>query len=77
MAIVRCQTGKETTIMEVVKYLERRYDIPAKDIRSIAVQGEVGEPILITVSVWQQAEPDSAELLPRTVGRDTAREDEG
>lgn len=70
MAIIRCQTGKEITITEAVKYLERRYDIPAKDIRSIAVDGEVGGPILITVGVWQQVEPDPAELLPQTLNHD-------
>lgn len=60
MATIVCRTGEESTIREALEYLKRRYDIPAGDIRSIAVQGEVGQPILITVTVYQQAEPAAA-----------------
>lgn len=56
MSLIVCQGGKEPTIREAIDYLERKYGIPAGDIRAVSVNGEVGNPILITVTVYQQDE---------------------
>lgn len=56
MSIVVTRTGQESGIREVMDYLERRYGIPAKDICAVSVQTEVGSPIRITVTVYQQVE---------------------
>jgi hypothetical protein len=61
MSMVICRTGQEATITEAIAYLERRYRVPAADIRSISVLGEVNEPIQITVTLFQRDETDLSE----------------
>jgi hypothetical protein len=52
MGIKICKDGTELGIREAVDYLERRYGIPAEDMRAVAVLGEVGQAIAITVTVF-------------------------
>lgn len=57
MSLVICQSGKEPGVRDAIDYLMRRYGIPAKEIRAVGVDTEVGSPIRITVTVYQQVEP--------------------
>lgn len=56
MSIVITRTGQEPGIREAMDYLERRYGIPARDIRAVTLTTEVGQPVQITVTVYQQVE---------------------
>jgi hypothetical protein len=58
MPLAVCKDGSEATITEAVAYLERHYGIPAKDITAVAVEAKVGQPIRITVTLYQQSEPE-------------------
>lgn len=52
-----CQSGKEPGIREAIDYLDRQYGMPSRDIKAVAIEGEIGRPILITVTVYMQNEP--------------------
>lgn len=71
MTVKIVRDGKELGIREIVDYLERHYGIPSADMRSVSVVGEVGEPVLVTVSVYMQNEPAD---LPGPVGEEAAPE---
>jgi hypothetical protein len=61
MSIIMCKDGTEPTIAAAVQYLERRYGIPASHIHAASVAAEVGQPIRITVTLFQQSDEDVTE----------------
>lgn len=65
MPSVICKDGKEVTIRGVIEYLDRRYGIPPAHIRHVAVSATVGEPIIISLELYQQQEDQPAEPAGR------------
>jgi hypothetical protein len=61
MPPIVCQTGQEATISSAIDYLARRYRMPPEDIRGVRIDAEVGEPIRLTVTLFQQSEDDVTE----------------
>ncbi len=61
MSLLICHTGDEPAIREIIDYLDRRYRIPARDITAVAAEAQVGRPIQITVTVFQQTEEEVTE----------------
>ncbi len=61
MTVIICKDGTEATIAEAVQYLERRYGIPASHINAASVAAEVGQPIRISVTLFQQSDEDVSE----------------
>lgn len=82
MTIKIVKNGKELGIGEAMAYLTRRHGIPDTDVRMLAVEGEVGQPLLITVQVYAQAEPrevavDLDRLCPNAIHRISALNSRG
>lgn len=44
-------TGNEVLLREALAYLERR-GLPPGDIRSVKIDGEVGQPLMLTVQLY-------------------------
>ncbi len=57
MSKVACESGKEPGIRDAIDYLERKYGIPAEHIRAVSVDGEVGHPVTVSVTLFWQDEP--------------------
>lgn len=43
--------GKDPLTTRILNYLDRTYGIPAKDITAVALESEVGQPQLLTVTL--------------------------
>lgn len=65
MAIKIVRNGTELDIRPALDYLERMYGIPAGHMKAVAVDGEVGAPMLITVTVYAMRE-ESQEPMEST-----------
>lgn len=59
MSIKIVRTGKELEIQAAMAYLERRYGMPAAHVSAVAVDGRVGSPMKITVTVYVQRENEA------------------
>jgi hypothetical protein len=68
MAIKIVKDGKELEIRAALDYLKREYAMPAGDVKAVAVEGEIGAPMLITVTVYVRAyaEPEVSDPLGLT-----------
>lgn len=69
--LVIVQNGQEPIIANAVEYLRDRYGIPADDITAVRIDGNVGQPLEITVTVMVRAdEPKMVVEFPKDVSQE-------
>lgn len=65
MSIKIVKDGKELEIREALEYLGRAYGIPPAHIAGVMVDGRVGKPMMITVTMYVQREDaDTKDVVP-------------